>query len=417
MRVLSNPPRLVYAPGRAVSKFRFAVHPISSSEAESSVAAKSATVPNMKPSTKNQSTAQGNRPVINWPAASPDPARVAVILFCPKGVNPPADFQEGIDRLADYTDDFILNGLRRWNHEPATKTLFRRKGEHVEVLGVVGKNGPDDYTDASVHKEAIAAAQSHYRIAPKTHIWWVLGFKGDPPLRFEGFKGGTSPEFGGWAVANFDSRAKQLRPGMSLGSPVLKDMALKGMIHELGHALRLPHLGPRSELKLGNTLMGPTHANFRRVTGRDEPQAYLSQAAAAMLSAHPVIRNRQLTRTSVPSVNLTEGELISEPGGKTVHLRGRIESNRQPLFAIAGNHDDSLPGQYWVRHYVSPVDQQGRFDIEVTQPQPSDGELRLCFIFINGEITGNGKQQSPAQTTNIPYRFDGGRWVLSETAG
>jgi len=86
--------------------------------------------------------------------------------------------------------------------------------------------------------------------------------------------------------------------------------------------------------------------------------------------------------------------------------------DRQPLFAIAGDHNESVPGDYWVKHYVSPVDRQGRFDIEIAEPEELNGELRLWFVFINGEITGNGKQLGAGNVTKIPYRFHDGKWVL-----
>ena len=68
------------------------------------------------------------------------------------------------------------------------------------------------------------------------------------------------------------------------------EMAIKGTIHEFGHALGLPHIGPRPGVKLGNTLMGPTNRVFCSRTGPDDPRVYLSEASAAALWKHPVSR-------------------------------------------------------------------------------------------------------------------------------
>ena len=48
-----------------------------------------------------------------------------------------------------------------------------------------------------------------------------------------------------------------LNPAGRAALPELNNMAIKGTIHEFGHALGLPHIGPRPGRKLGNTLMGP----------------------------------------------------------------------------------------------------------------------------------------------------------------
>lgn len=353
---------------------------------------------------------------IVWPPATDLPGKVAVILFCPKGVQPPQDYQEGIDRIAEYTDRFLLGGVKKWKYSPAVKTLFRRKGEHVEVFGVFGDKPPSAYTDASVHKEAIAKVIEHHKFAPKSHVWWVLGYKGQPPVRFAGFRGGRSPMYGGWAVANYDSRAPKLRPGMPIGSTLLSEMALKGMIHELGHAFRLPHIGPRYQLKRGNTLMGPTHANFRRVTGKNVSEGYVSHAAAAMLVAHPVFRGRPLEDRKPPQVRLSEGNVSTNLKTKTVTVSGRIQSNQTPLIAVIADHSKKLPGEYWMRHYVSGIESDGRYSIDITEPLPSDGEYWIWFIFPNGEFTGNGRMQGTGKlgTTKIPYRFQNGQWALAE---
>ncbi|MFY9256486.1 MAG: hypothetical protein WAO83_23735 [Fuerstiella sp.] len=77
------------------------------------------------------------------------------------------------------------------------------------------------------------------------------------------------------------------------------------------------------------------------------------------------------------------------------------------------DHSESLPGDYRVRHYVDAVDKQGRLEIEVNEIERSIGELHQWFVFINGEIINNSKQQSGGNATAIQYRFEAGRWVLS----
>src|SRR4029079_15283817 len=81
---------------------------------------------------------------------------------------------------------------------------------------------------------------------------------------------------------------------------------LKGTVHELGHALGLPHTGPDPSLGLGNALMGP---NADVYIARKQPHAdrvYLTESSAAMLWKHPVFSGTAKDRQRQPSVKLVD---------------------------------------------------------------------------------------------------------------
>ncbi|WP_171189313.1 hypothetical protein [Alienimonas chondri] len=368
------------------------------------------------------------------PAADPPPkaqrldaAKVRIVLFCPNGVRPPVDYQSGLDRLADYTDAFILSGLKRWGHEPGVKSLFVRVDENgrptddgtgsVEVLGVIGEHGVDRYTKPDTHKEAVASAMRHFDLPAKGDLWWVLVYHGDPPTRFSDFRGGNSPQFGGWSIANYDSRLPRLRKTMPICAGLGDEMALKGMVHELGHAFGLPHIGPKAapRRRHDNTLMGPNNFNYKRVAGRAVQNGHLSEASAAMLAVHPVVRGVPLSEWNLPTVKVADLALRPTATGNGFALAGTVRAvGAKPINAVLGDHPDSLPGEYWAKHYVAPVGDDGRFELPVTEAAESDGELRLWFTFPGGETTGNGRWRGANGAVKIPYRYADGRWTKAE---
>ncbi|MEP3479002.1 MAG: hypothetical protein ABJZ55_07130 [Fuerstiella sp.] len=395
---------LLYAPGQENGVFRFAV---------SAITEQPFTADSTRKGGESQSELNTGHSSMGGMSASQDlPAKVSVILFCPKGVQPPPDYQVGIDRLAEYADRFLLDGVKKWEYSPAVETLFRRKDGHVEVFHSTGDKSSKAYTNASLHKEVIANVTAEHKFKPKSHVWWVLVYLGEPPLQFEDFKGGWSSDYVGWAVANYDPRLVELRPNMPIGSDLLSDMALKGIIHELGHAFRLPHIGPRYRLRRGNTLMGPTHANLRRVTGKVLPDAYVSEAAAAILASHPVFEGRPLKDLKPPRLRLSKVKVATNRRTKSVSVSGQVAGDQKPLVAILADRSTASPSEYWVRYYVSPVDPDGRYQIQISEPLPAGGEYWIWFVFPNGAITGNGRVNGAGEwaTKKIPYRFRIGRW-------
>ncbi|MEM9701185.1 MAG: hypothetical protein AAF907_01925, partial [Planctomycetota bacterium] len=354
-----------------------------------------------------------------------DAAKVRVVLFCPKDVRPPTDYQNGIDVLADYTDRFLLSELKRHGYEPQAKSLFVRTDADgrvsrdgrgsVEVLGVIGEQRADAYKKAATHQEAIESAMRHFDLPAKGDLWWVLVYRGDPPTRFSDFRGGSSPKFGGWSIANYDSRLPRLRPTMPICAGLGDEMALKGMVHELGHAFGLPHIGPKADRvrRDDNTLMGPTNFNYRRVTKNRPKNGHLSAASAAMLAVHPVIRGAKMPEWRLPTVKTADLRIRPTATGKGFALAGTVRAaGGTPLRAIVGDHSDAMPGDYWAKHYVAEVGRDGRFELPIGEPDKTAGELRLWFTFRSGATTGDGRLRGERGAVKVRYRYVNGRWML-----
>ncbi len=161
--------------------------------------------------------------------------------------------------------------------------------------------------------EVMDNLRSRNRLNENLQIWWIMVYVGDPPKKFDGCLGGFGPQIGGWAVCNLDMTPGRIDPSEPLGSDFLERIQLKALLHELGHAFRLPHVGPLKGDNAGNTLMGPTHYHFRRVTSLREDRVYLSEAEAAMFASHPAFRGGTDKRHPLPQISVQDLRCQAEP--------------------------------------------------------------------------------------------------------
>ena len=340
------------------------------------------------------------------------PCQVHVILFVPADVQPPADYQPRIDEIVAYAESFFQREFKRWDIEKFV-TPFRRSADgHVEVTIQRGQERTSTYKPVSVRAEVMSALRQQRKLDGGRQIWWIMVYAGDPPAKFKGYLGGFGPEIGGWSVCNFDSTPGRIDPRAPLGSDFLEKMALKGMMHELGHGFQLPHIGPLKNDKAGNTLMGPTHANFRRVAPASEERVYLSQAEAALLSNHPAFRGEVDQRKPLPKVRVQNLKYAVNRQTNTFVVTGRVLGSERPTFALVADESDARPGEYWTKTYVGKVSAEGDFEVIVSEPPQSDGTLKTWFAFPGGTQTGDGKERGRKSGISQSYTFNRRQWTF-----
>lgn len=342
-------------------------------------------------------------------AAAPEPAlpRVNVVLFTPADVTPPRDAARRLTQVADYTEAFLANGMKRWGYSPARTRIFDRNADGtLRVLFVTGKEklASGRYNKSGFEAEVRQQATPKYGLGQHRHVWWIWVYLGDPPRRFEGFKGGGSVRLGGTAFANYYNAPGEIRIGDDIGAPFLAAITLKGAMHELGHAFGLPHVGPLEKQPHGMPLMGANIPNYRKRTGRDETRGYLSQASAAMLWRHPVFSGTARNRGVMPSFSVTGLALSYDRSAHRAQLRGTIKSNRAAHSVVVLDNVPGVHEAYWQKPYVGRVGTDGRFEVNITEPVTRAGTLRLLFCFENGAISGDGQGYGMGSTLDKPYR-------------
>ena len=341
------------------------------------------------------------------------PAQVHVILFVPSDVQPaPEACRRRIDEIVTYAEHFFRDGLRRWGHEDVVMPFRRGEDEKLEVMTLRGKHPTASYRPVPLRAEVMDALRAQGRIGRQRQVWWIFVYPGEPPARFDGYLGGYGEEIGGWAISNLDTTPGRIDPRAPLGSDFLVKLMLKGTLHELGHGLGLPHVGPMDADDAGNTLMGPTHRNWRRVRGDRDKRVYLSEAEAAMLSLRPVFRGAPDPRGALPKAALGDVSLRAGEGGEGFVVRGRLESPSRAVYALVADESDDRPGGYWSKTYVGRVEQGGTFTVRITEPAPADGTLRIWFVFENGDQTGDGRRRGYDGAVARRYVYEQERWRL-----
>ena len=340
-----------------------------------------------------------------------EPCQVRLILFTPSDVAVPDGYQERINQVVAYTESFYEHGLKRWGHKDFVMPFRRTESGDAEVLVVKGANPKETYKNATVRNEAIATAKDLYQLEDVgRQVWWVMVYVGDPPAKFRVFQGASAPKTGGWSVCNYDSRPGRIDPDDPLGDELLAAMNLKAVIHELGHGFQLPHIGPRLGDDAGNSLMGPTHAGFRKNVKKRDDRIYLSEAAAALLSIHPAFHGIVDERDLTPTPVVEDVDYSSSAGQKQMTVSGRVKCDVPAKFALVADMSDAQPGEYWTKTYVGEVAADGAFEVTVTEPAAANGKLILWFAFENGVHTGNGKQRGRRSGIERAYKFQGGRY-------
>jgi hypothetical protein len=340
------------------------------------------------------------------------PCQVHVILFVPSDVNPPTVYQDRVDQIVAYTESFLQTGFKRWGHEKTVMPFRRTTNGHVEVTVIGGKQKTSEYKPVTVRAEVMDEMRRQKKLDGPRQVWWIMVYAGDPPARFASFLGGFGPQIGGWSVCNFDTTPGRIDPKTPLGSDFLEKIALKGMIHELGHAFQLPHVGPLLRDNAGNTLMGPTHRNYRRVVTNGDDRVYLSEAEAAMLSTHPAFRGVPDDRGQLPAVEVQNMNYVANRRNNTIVVSGRMRSPQRAVYALVADESDARPGEYWTKTYVGKVAREGAFQVIVTEPSESNGTLKTWFAFETGAQTGDGKSRGRESGIAKPYTYSRRRWTF-----
>ncbi|MEZ6056260.1 MAG: hypothetical protein R3C01_06105 [Planctomycetaceae bacterium] len=342
----------------------------------------------------------GNDPV------DPKLPTLRLVLFTPKGVDPPPNAQERLTQIAKYTEDFYIKWMTHWGYKPTQKHMFQWKPDgHVEVLFFQGDKGPTEYPDGSFRPAMMQKLAKQHNIPQNNNINWVFVYLGDPPARYDNFKGSGNSKAGGWAMANFDSSPGEIRTDRGIAEGFHDDFALKGCIHELGHGLGLPHIGPRLKRDLGNSLMGPINRIWRQYLGPKDQRGYLTEASAAMLYKHPLFSGTSKDRDVMPDVSLKSFQAQYDRTKKVATIHGQLVSQHKAHSVIIVDDMDNKPGDYWVRAYVGRVNEKGEFDVVLDELVDCGGTLRILFCFENGTTTGNGKTHGLQSAIEKPYRY------------
>ena len=163
-----------------------------------------------------------------------------------------------------------------------------------------------------------------------------------------------------------------------------------GMIHELGHALQLPHNreSKAEAATLGTALMGAGNYTYGRekwTRGRRKG-TFLTFASATRLASHPLFTGSAKGRATDPTAEI-ETNFDHPPGKRILTVSGHVKSANVPAYAVVLYNDIAGNSDYDAMTTVGALDKDGRFSITVNDIADGDYKLRVTFCHANGGVS------------------------------
>lgn len=332
-------------------------------------------------------------------ARAAEPSRpVRVVYFVPTDRTPEPDRVERLDRVMTEVQRFLREGLESQGHGARTLPLERDKRGRLQLHLVQARGPQRNYGRNSaglVRREVKEAlARQGLDIDRETIIIFqlLLDWRGAEAVEIGPYVGSGDTRNGtAWVYDDpkLDPRLLASRePGgyyhgpCSLGQ--FNTHYLGGVIHELGHALGLPHERERDgeQATRGHSLMGSGNHTYGQELRGEGRGTFLTAAAALPLAYHPLFTGRPPAATPA-RIDLTELAATAAPGQLT--LTGQL-SGSLPLVGLVAYWDPlDRPGDYDAVGWTCPVDADGRFELTLRDLRRGDHELRLRAIGESGE--------------------------------
>lgn len=313
-----------------------------------------------------------------------------IILFVPDDAEVPEGYQQRLHDIAIRTENFFADGIEQWGWDVARQDIFGRNPSGDIEVTVVRSALPLDATLNAIMPRAIEGATNALgQEAVENAVWWV--FYHTPVRAITGFRGGGDRD-GGRAINSYPTVEGEISPTVELAAPEMWPLKLKGSLHEFGHALGLPHIGPNPSAGLGNTLMGPINNAYanRLPEGTTEPRVYLSPASATLLAKHPLFVSQGPISSAGEEPIEVANLVIEETANNTIEIRGIITGPAKAHSVVALDSDSRF-GDYWSRNYTSTVGDQGDFLITLGEPfDSSKGFLKLYVCLEDGRNKATG---------------------------
>lgn len=173
-----------------------------------------------------------------------------------------------------------------------------------------------------------------------------------------------------------------------------------GIIHELGHALSMPHNRERPDQRelWGTALMGSGNRTYGEQLRGEGKGTFLTLGEALRLASHPMFCGSVKGFRGTPNAKLLDVKLT--PNGKTFTLSGRVTAD-PPVYGIIGYTDPAGGSDYDATTCTAVPDANGRFTLDCNALAPGkSGMLRIVTLQANGAKSSNA---SPGPEMKFPY--------------
>lgn len=333
------------------------------------------------------------------------PGQVVVVYFTPRDRKPAAGHPERVRRIVQTTADFYEQALAKHGFPDRRMSVARDDDGEIKIFDVVGRDLDKDYGKPDgdrIRKEVVPVLRAD-GINPEQIVMLLFCNLMD----YDAEKGSIShhsPYYGGGTHLTgtaWQCDSEILDPlRFTDATPILdgeygrisvgrhNSIFIGGVIHELGHALSLPHCRQRAdEAKLGTALMGSGNRTFAQEKRGEGRGTFLTQAHALRLAAHPVF-NKRVASTLRARPRIETDELrVDVTEGDAIRVRGKIEAS-VPIHGMIAYFDPAGGGDYDATTATAVPSSDGVYAMSSGALRPGrSGQLRLVACHVNGATT------------------------------
>lgn len=344
------------------------------------------------------------------------PYKLNVVYFVPSDAEPNADYQQRISTILLRHQMFVCKWMKFWGYESKSFGLPMQDNGMVDITYIDGKKTTDEYPYSNGGTILQAEIKQYFKDNGLTffsdHCLVMIAVNadiasGDPGPKVPYYGWGT------WCFASDYPGMDYNELGKDTDASLRATEKIGGMLHELGHAMNQPHVGPTYSQKhstsYGMTMMGSNQQTYgRRPT-------FMHETSAAIFNNCQVSSLTKKDFYTETTASLKVTSIKSEGGQCTV--KGNFESNRTVTEVFVNLHNPDEPlfgssGGYSSLAFVTkPVGNtfEITFPIKELRVNTYDYQLGFCLVM------DNGTRKTTSLENVYKWKVVGGQYTLETT--
>ncbi len=336
----------------------------------------------------------------------PSAGQLVVVYFTAKDRQPAADYVGRIRRIVNETAGFYESELARHGFPDRQLNVRRDQDGEVSIITVTGQRDDKDYGKSAgqaVRGEVVKVLRQQGVNADTSVLLMFCNMMDYDPINST--IAHHSPYYGGGSHLSgnaWQCDSEILDPKRFTDPTPIRDgeygritigrhnsIFIGGTIHELGHALSLPHCRQRADQqqKFGTALMGSGNRTYAQQLRGEGPGTFLTLAHAFRLAAHPVFNPRVHVDVAKRAEVTWSNMRVDAVAERAIGVRGQVSSTI-PVHAVVAYFDPAGGGDYDATTATAVPAADGTFALRSGQLRAGTaGELRLFACHVTGSTS------------------------------